>query len=243
MERRGDYGYDAPYALIAFAGVGAVGTIVALAVWLGHGPRRLIFIALGYAVIFSANALSFWYTTRRGKFRVWAQLLDQLQLRGDERVLDIGCGRGAVTTAVARRLPRGSVTGIDRWSGRDQSGNAPAVMVRNAQLEGVGDEVRVVTADMRALPFADGSFDVVVSSLAIHNISGATGRAQAVGEAYRVLKPGGRLAIADIRYSARYARELTRRGAARTGRRMLGWRFWYGNPVARTTLVRASKPG
>ena len=166
---------------------------------------------------------------------------DGLHVRGDERVLDMGCGRGAVLIAVARRLTSGRVVGIDLWSTRDQPGNASDVTRRNASLEDVLDRVDIETGDMRALPFADGSFDLVVSSLAIHNIRGNAGRARAVSEAWRVLKPGGRLAIADIRSTARYARTLDALGATTT-RRRLGWRFWYGNPIAATSLVTAMKP-
>ena len=52
--------------------------------------------------------------------------LDELGLRGDERVLDIGCGRGAVLIAVAHRLPRGRAAGADIWQLRDQTGNSRA---------------------------------------------------------------------------------------------------------------------
>jgi len=156
-------------------------------------------------------------------------------------VLDMGCGRGAVLVAVARRLTTGRVTGIDLWSTHDQSGNSRDVTIRNASLEGVKDRIVIETGDMRALPFPDASFNVVVSSLAIHNISSNGDRAQAVSEAWRVLQPGGRLAIADIRATARYARTLTELGAIEITRRRLGWRFWYGNPFAGTTLVTASK--
>jgi ubiquinone/menaquinone biosynthesis C-methylase UbiE len=194
-----------------------------------------------YGAFFLANALSFLYTTRRGKFLVWNEILDDLHLRGNERVLDMGCGRGAVLHAVARRLTSGHATGIDLWSTHDQSGNARDVTMRNAALEGVGDRITVETGDMRALPFPDNTFNVVVSSLAIHNIRSNADRARAIAEAWRVLEPGGRLAIADIRATALYAKTLGQLGATGIARRRLDWRFWWGNPVACTHLITASK--
>jgi arsenite methyltransferase len=239
MERRGDYGYDAPYALIAFTALGAACVVAGVVSWLtGRGP---VLVFAGYGVFFLANAASFHYTTRRGKFQVWDEILDGLHLGGGERVLDMGCGRGAVLIAIARRLTAGRVTGIDLWSTHDQSGNSRDAALRNAALEGVEDRIEVETGDMRALPFAGETFDVVVSSLAIHNIRSNRDRAQAVAEAWRVLKPGGRLAIADIRATAHYERTLRRLGASALTRRRLGWRFWYGNPIACTRLVTASK--
>src|SRR6185503_14121870 len=106
------------------------------------------------------------HTTRRGKFVEWERILDGLGLAGDERVLDMGCGRGAVLTAVARRLGTGRVTGVDIWNSRDQSGNAREVTLHNAAVEGVSDRVQIDTGDMRALAYPDASFDLVVSSLA-----------------------------------------------------------------------------
>jgi SAM-dependent methyltransferase len=238
-DRHGDYGYDAPYALLTFAALGTGSAIASLVSWVQRG--RVTAMLGFYGAFFLANAFSFLYTTRRGKFQVWEDILDALHFRGDERVLDIGCGRGAVLTAVARRLPAGRVTGIDLWSTHDQSGNARDVTRHNASLEGVGDRVDIETGDMRALPFPDGTFDIVVSSLAIHNIPSNADRAKAITEAWRVLKPGGRLAIADIRATARYAKTLAELGATGITRRRLGWRFWYGNPLAGTSLVTASK--
>jgi arsenite methyltransferase len=177
----------------------------------------------------------------RGKFIEWERILDRLHLRGDEAVLDMGCGRGAVLTAVARRLNTGCVTGIDIWSTTDQSGNAQEVTLNNAALEGVSDRVHIETGDMRNLPFADASFDLVVSSLAIHNISLGPARRKAVAEGYRVLKPGGRIVIADIRRTSIYEDALKKLGASKVERRRLGWRFWWGNPFAATTLLTASK--
>ena len=240
MMRRGDYGYDAPYFPAIFgllslaAGVGA-----AICWWQGEirPARQMTF----YFVVFFANTSSFLYATTRGKFLEWDRILDSLHLRGNEEVLDMGCGRGAVLTAVARRLTTGRVTGIDIWSKKDQSGNARDVTVRNASLEGMSDRVQIETGDMRALPYPDATFDLVVSSLAIHNIPSKADQKKAVAEGFRVLKPGGRIVIADIRTTALYEEALRELGASNVERRRLGWRFWWGNPIAATTLLTASK--
>ena len=143
----------------------------------------------------------------------------------------------------AQRLPGGRAVGIDFWSTTEQSGNAEQVTRRNAALEGVAERVELHTADMRQLPFKDGSFDVVVSSLAIHNVSDEKERAEALHEAARVLKSGGKLVIADIRHTRAYANELEACGLKITDRRSLGARFWYGfGPWVATRLVAAIKP-
>ena len=83
-----------------------------------------------------AVAAGYFYSTGPGKLSVWKGLLDDLDLRGDEHVLDIGCGRGAVLISAAHRLPRGRATGADIWRLRDQTGNSQAAAERNAMVEG-----------------------------------------------------------------------------------------------------------
>ena len=173
---------------------------------------------------------------------VWAELLDRMGLRGDERILDLGCGRGAVLLMAAQHLTTGRAVGVDLWRSVDQSGNSAEATRRNAIAEGVADRVELHTGDMTALPFADNSFDVVVSSLAIHNISGRAGREKAINEAVRVLRPGGRLMIADIRATRQHQAQLAKIGMSDVTRRRLGWRFWWGGPWAATRLVTATKP-
>jgi ubiquinone/menaquinone biosynthesis C-methylase UbiE len=188
------------------------------------------------AALFILAILGFYlYTTLRGKFVVWAKLLDQLNLRGDERILDLGCGRGAVLLMAAQHLTTGRAVGVDLWRKVDQSGNSAQATQRNAVAEGVADRVELHTADMMALPFEDNSFDVVLSSLAIHNISGRSGREKAISEAVRVLRPGGRLMIADVRGTRRHQAQLAKMEMNEVARRRMGWRFM-------VPLVTATKP-
>jgi ubiquinone/menaquinone biosynthesis C-methylase UbiE len=112
----------------------------------------------------------------------------------------------------AGRLPHGRVTGLDLWSTRDQSGNAAEATKSNAELAGLRERVQIDTGDMRQLPYADASFDVIVSSLAIHNLPTETEREQAVREIARVLKPGGQVALLDFRHTAHYVQTLREAG-------------------------------
>jgi arsenite methyltransferase len=186
-------------------------------------------------------AAGYFYSTGPGKLSVWKELLDELDLRGDELVLDIGCGRGAILISAAHRLPRGRATGADIWRLRDQTGNSRAAAQRNAMIEGVSERVELVNADARDLPFPPGSFDVVLSNLALSNIPGSEERARALREAVRVLRPGGRMRIVDDR-ADRYTPVLLSAGCVDVEVRQLDWRMSFGLPGHHMTLVLARKP-
>lgn len=194
---KGDYGFDNPSGIFVLGGTVFVfwvfGFVQSL---LGHWLTASIAGFLGLFPL--ATLFSYLYSTRRGKFHVWAELLDDLHLRGNEQVLEMGCGRGAVLSLAAKRLDRGHAFGLDLWSTVDQSGNSPEATLRNLELDGVKGRCTVETGNMMAMPLPDASFDVVVSSLAIHNIKGEAGRVKALDEAFRVLRPGGRLMIVDL---------------------------------------------
>lgn len=240
--RRGAYGFDEPIWPCLLGFVGLLFLLSGFVSWWVF-TLPILGLLLGVcAGIFFLNVASYLYTTRRGKFQVWADILLHLGLQGDEQVLDMGCGRGAVLLMAARLLPSGQATGIDVWRTHEQSGNALSVTQMNAQREGVAERVALHTADMRHLPFPDASFDLVVSSLAIHNISDLQGRLQAIDEAVRVLKPGGRLVIADFRATSQYAKRLSELAMAGITHQTLSWHFWYGGPWAAPTLVKAQKP-
>ncbi|MGD3109942.1 class I SAM-dependent methyltransferase [Streptomyces sp. YGL11-2] len=238
---QGKYGVDAPYVPAIY---GAVGTV--LLVWgvvsLTVGGPAVAPWAFCYGCLAFLAAGLYLYATLRGKFVVWDRLLDDLALGSDESVLDLGCGRGAVLLAAARRLPEGRAHGVDLWRSQDQSGNDPSVTERNAQAEGVADRIELHTADITRLPFENGTFDAVVSSLAIHNISDAAHRTTAIEEAVRVLRPGGRLVIADIRNTRQYRADLQRLGLHSITRRGVGARMWWTGPWIPTTVVSGTKP-
>src|SRR6266446_5405157 len=199
LRRHGSYGIDAPYAPAFIAVMTAV--VLVMAIISGHWQTFV-------PITFMLAVLGFYLHST---------------LRGDERILDMGCGRGAVLLMAAQRLTTGRAEGVDLWRSVDQSGNSLEATRRNAIAEGVADRVELHTGDMTALPFEDNSFDVVVSSLAIHNIRGRAGREKAVEEAVRVLRPGGRLMIADIRGTRQHQAQLAKIGMGDVTRSRLGW--------------------
>lgn len=140
-DRKGDYGIDGSFHTVP-ARVQAAMIVVdcaALAacsiISLARGRRAVAALTGLSAAGIAASAASYGYATRVGKFVVWERILDDLRLRGDETLVDLGCGRGAVLLAAAKRLPRGRAIGVDLWRA-DQTGNSPQATLANAELEG-----------------------------------------------------------------------------------------------------------
>jgi arsenite methyltransferase len=242
----GDYGVDGDFRVISARWQAVIVAAIVVAL-VALTVRNAVAGALVGAVVTGLLALglvlfvgSYLHTTRVGKFEVWARILSDLRLSGDEQVLDLGCGRGAQLLAAAKLLPYGRAFGIDLWHA-DQTGNSADATWRNAELEGVAGRVELRTGDMARLPFADHSFDLIISNLALHNIPSAAGRRAAIDEAVRVLRPGGRLAIADLWATNRHRAQLRELGMADVRRRNLGWRMWWGAPCFPTRLLTATK--
>jgi SAM-dependent methyltransferase len=126
------------------------------------------------------------WTTREGAFKT--ELLRQANLRPGDEVLDVGCGTGTLAIAAVRLQPGARVTGLDG----DEK--ILAIATRKAVDAEVQVEFHHAMAD--GMPFPDSRFSVVLSSLFFHHLTEESKRAT-LGEIFRVLRPGGRLHVAD----------------------------------------------
>ncbi len=116
-------------------------------------------------------------------------------LHGDEHILVIGCGSGRIAIELAKLLTTGHVTGIDI---SDQViGDTPNSPSKNARIEGVKDKIKFQYGDPTDIPFEDATFNILTMDNMLHEIEEEELKIQALSEAYRVLKPGGRLVILE----------------------------------------------
>lgn len=140
----------------------------------------------------------------KGKYTHRDRMLNLINWRGDEQVLDVGTGKGLLMIGAAKHLSTGKATGIDIWNAEDLSGNNYANAMNNASLEGVADKVEILNENVMEMSFANESFDVIVTNQVIHNIYNKPGRYKACQEIARVLKPGGIAVISDWKHMSEY---------------------------------------
>jgi len=139
-----------------------------------------------------------------GKRQMSRQIIEgvaaYIKLPQGGKCLDVGCGSGALAIAVAKRNPKASVVGIDRW-GKEYASFSKALCERNAQAEKV-QNTTFQQGDATHLDFPNETFDSVTSNYVYHNIPGD--RQQYLLETLRTLKNGGTFAIHDIFSASKY---------------------------------------
>jgi arsenite methyltransferase len=219
-----DYGIDAPAVmrnLFLFGGICLVqGLFGPHSLHLGPVtilPRTAL---LWTAAFLLGEACLFLLYVKVGKFKHRDFMLNMHQWRGDEQVLDVGCGRGLLLAGAAKRIlaldpheiGRGHATGIDVWSNVDMGGNSSAATLQNLTLEGVAHRCTLVSEPAQEMNFPDESFDVIVSNLCLHNIYEKLPRLLALNQIVRVLKPGGIALISDYKRTGEYAAEFASLG-------------------------------
>lgn len=158
-----------------------------------------------------------------GRERSFREKLVRLARLGPgESVLDAGCGTGSLAIAARRQVgPGGTVTGIDA---------SPAMIARaQAKAKKAGLDVAFLQAPAQDLPLSDAQFDAVTMTVMLHHLP-RSARRDAVGEARRVLKPGGRLLIVEF-------------GAARQTKGFLAHLHRHGHISPRDTIGLVTEAG
>jgi arsenite methyltransferase len=214
-----DYGVDAPAVMRNFFIYGTL--CLLLAIFAPHiihlGPfditARNFYWPAGFLL---GEGFLFLLYVKVGKFKHRDFMLSLHSWRGDENVLDVGCGRGLLLAGAAKRIAAlngtGHTTGIDVWSNVDMGGNSAAATQHNLDLEGVASLCTLISQPAQDMTFADSTFDVIVSNLCIHNIYDAPTRRRALDQIVRVLKPGGVTLISDYKLTGEYAKEFANAG-------------------------------
>lgn len=122
--------------------------------------------------------------------------LDQAGFNGHGKLLDIGCGSGAMSIKAAKKYPRALITAMDYWgAGWDYS---QRLCEHNAQVEKVASRITFRKGDAAKLDFMADTFDAAVSNFVFHEVRSQKDKHALVLEALRVLKPGGCFAFQDI---------------------------------------------
>jgi len=116
-------------------------------------------------------------------------LIRQAEIRPGMRVLDLGCGTGTLTILIKQTHPASEVTGLD--------GDPEVLQIAQAKAAKTGVEIVFDLGMAYQLPYPEGSFDRVLTSLVLHHLT-RDDKQRAMGEVYRVLRPGGELHIVDF---------------------------------------------
>ncbi len=138
--------------------------------------------------------------------KILDNVLRYLQWDGNGKLLDIGCGSGAMAIKAAKNFPNAQVTGIDYWGA--EWDYAKEQCAQNARIEGVNERLTFQKGDASKLDFPDASFDAAVSNFVFHEVRSQPDKLALIREALRVIKPGGIFSFEDVFFSKSHYKDL-----------------------------------
>ncbi len=116
-------------------------------------------------------------------------LMEQMRIEKGHRILDVGCGTATLDILIKKDYPDAAVIGLD--------GDPKILEIARSKISREGLDITLDEGMSFKLPYPDGSFDRVVSSLVFHHLS-RENKVRTFNEIFRVLKPGGELHAADF---------------------------------------------
>lgn len=204
---KADYKNWMPKGMVAgFCGVAVGLCVVTVIVGIASIPGKVL---LALTVLFALMALWMFLMYRAFSYNGTRQMSKQIiegvssyvQAPDGGKVLDVGCGSGALSIACAKKNPNAQIIGIDRW-GKEYASFSKNLCENNSAAEGVTN-TSFQQGDACKLDFADETFDAVTSNYVYHNIP-SKDRQEILLETLRTLKKGGSFAIHDIMSKAKY---------------------------------------
>jgi ubiquinone/menaquinone biosynthesis C-methylase UbiE len=117
------------------------------------------------------------------------RLIERANVQAGQRVQDLGCGTGTLAVMINQAVPGAEITGLDA--------DEQVLSIANSKAEKAHLNIKWDHGFAYDLPYPDNSFDVVVSSLVTHHLTGID-KVRSFKEVYRILRPAGRFYIVDF---------------------------------------------
>ena len=166
--------------------------IIPIAIFLAF----LLCISLFFSSYMTAFHHAFSFSGGGMMGKVHEYVVSRLPWDGQGRLLDVGCGAGALTIRCAKHFPLSQCTGIDYWGIKwDYS---QRMCQHNAEAEQVAGRCTFRQGDANHLDFEDETFDAVVSNFVYHEVNDGRSKEELLRETLRVLKKGGCFALQDL---------------------------------------------
>lgn len=222
--REPDYSFEIPpllrYPLPILLIVATTITLVQLSCDGCHPIKHVGSVSLAlFAVLYILmNRMLMKITNLENRLEARDRLLGEVHLRGNEQILDVGCGSGIFLLGLAHKLTTGKGIGIDIW--QENAGSSTQEQFwRNASIEHVEDKVELHEESVLFLPYEDNYFHLITSSLTMHHMKSGSDYREAISEMKRVLKPKGEVVIYDEPFTILLCAKLMRKAGFQVERR------------------------